>query len=328
MGNRGRFLREAIASVLGQTVANIEVFVSNNGPNDETVSSLVASFDDRRLTYVELPTRGLHANLNNCLHIGTAPLVAICQDDDVWLPWNLEKLIEAMGRDSSIGLAHAAFDMIDAEGSVLREKVFWGPVEGAPVESGQVFIRRSMSTGTRVNMSSALIRREAVAMDSFREEEGVACDVGFWLRLARRGNVAFVSEALTALRVHSEAASVVQGINDEHRRPVMKEVQVAQEAKNRFLTEFELDPRERRELEKLARSWAQHELLDIAVRTTSPERSLLATVEALVMADQIEPSVLQMPRTYRILLASLVGRGGRRVVRRLLGLPPDSARPG
>lgn len=322
MGDRAGYLEQAIRSVLDQTLSEIEVFVSDNGPTGAS-AALVATFNDPRLNFVKLPKPGLHANLNNCLRLGSAPLLAICQDDDVWLPWNLEKLVKAIERGPAIAFAHAAFDMIDSESRALRRKTFWGPWEGDPVESGQEFIRRSMSTGTRVNMSSALIRREVVAGNRFRETDGPACDVGFWLRLAHGADVAFVAESLTCLRVHPGATSIVEGINDEHRRPVMKEIQLAQDVKHRFLTELEPDPRRRQALGKLARTWANQELLNIVVRQTSPGRSIVATLGALSRSVRIEPSLLRAPRTYRILLATLVGRTGRRLVRRLMGLPHD-----
>jgi len=317
-GNRARYLEEAIRSVLGQSLTDIEVFVSDNG-SDGTSAPLVASFDDSRLQFVKLPTPGLQANLNQCLRLGTAPYVAICQDDDVWLPANLERLMDAIPAYSNVSLAHAAFNLIDENGEVLRERVFWGPWEGDAIEEEEVFIRRSMSTGTRVNMSSALIRRETLANNSFREEEGVACDVGFWLRLATTGDVAFVPEPLSALRVHPGALSVVEGINDEHRRPVMKEVRVAQAVKKRYLAEYHHRPKERRELKEPARSWARQELFNIVVRTTLPRRAFLPTMKALAQAVRIEPSLLIVPKTYRLFGASLVGRRGRRIARRLLG---------
>lgn len=53
-------------------------------------------------------------------------------------------------------------------------------------------------------MSSALIRRSALGSERFREADDVLCDTGLWMRLARLGDVAFISEPLTALRVHGE----------------------------------------------------------------------------------------------------------------------------
>lgn len=49
MDNRARFLRQSITGVLRQSVEDLEVFVSDNGPTTDT-AALVASFGDSRLT--------------------------------------------------------------------------------------------------------------------------------------------------------------------------------------------------------------------------------------------------------------------------------------
>jgi glycosyltransferase involved in cell wall biosynthesis len=317
-GNRPRFLSEAIVSVLGQTMEDIEVFVSNDGPTDEP-ASLVASFDDPRLKYVRQPIPTIHANLTHCLRLGTAPLVAICQDDDYWFPSNVERLIETMSRHPRVGVVHAAFHIVDRDGQVQRENVAWSGWTGDTIEPGNVFIRRSMSTVNAINMSSALLRRAAVEGDSFDTADDVLCDTGMWLRLARQWDVGYVGEPLTALRVHSDTVSVAEGINDESRRTTMYEVRLAQQVKQRFLAGYHIGDADLHELRDLARRWAQHELLNIVVRDTSPRRSPIATLSSLRQAIQIEVSLLRRMRTWRVLLASLVGSRGRLVARRLIG---------
>ncbi|MGH8872818.1 MAG: glycosyltransferase [Acidimicrobiia bacterium] len=323
-GARPRYLAEAIESVLGQTMGDIEVFVSNDGPDGET-SDLVGSFVDPRLEYLRQPIPTLHANLNHCLSLGSAPFLAICQDDDFWLPHNLERLVETMDRHPEVGLAHAAMRVIDQDGYVLHE---WkGPRELAndTVEPGAIFIRRSMASVNRVNMSSALIRREILRNDRFQTADDTLCDTGLWMRLARRGDVAFLAEPLTALRAHADTASVREGINDELRRPTLHEIRLTQHVKKRFLAEIGYEGAELEELRALAQRWGQRQLLNIVVETTSPARSPVATLRGLREAVRIEPSLLGRLRTWRVFLASLVGSRGRRVARRLLRPPRPTA---
>ena len=319
--DRARYVGEAIESVLGQTERDIEVFVSNNGSTDDT-ETVVASFGDPRLHYAALPNPGgVHLNLNTCLGLGTAPFLAICQDDDYWFPTNLERLLDVMDRHRDVGLAHGAFHMVDSDGRNLREQISWTRLTEDTIEPGEVFIERSIAAINRVNMSSALIRRTVLGKETFRTEDDVLCDTGMWMRLARRGDVAYVSEPLTALRVHPDSSSVREGINDESRRTTLHEVRLAQIVKERFLSEYGYEGAELQGFRTLARAWAQHELLNIVVRTTSPQRSPVDTFTGLREAIGIEPSLLRKPRTWRVFVASLAGDRGRSVVRRLLGLP-------
>lgn len=321
-GNRAHFLAESVRGVLEQTFGDIEVFVSNDGSTDET-PSVVASFADPRLHYVELAQPGgLHANLNRCLHIGTAPLVAICQDDDLWMPDNLARLVKVMRDHPEVGLAHGAFSWIDPKGNKLREWSAWGGWRTDTIESGEEFIHRSMAGVNRVNMSSALIRRSTLGEEVFRREDGALCDSGMWLRLALRGDVAFVEDPLTALRIHPDSASVRGGINSaELRETTILEVHLAQHVKKRFLREAGYRASEIRRHLKLSRRWARTALLRIVTRETAPTRSPTATADLLLEAARIEPSLFVSVRTWRVFLASLVGGRGRRIVRRLVGSP-------
>lgn len=171
---------------------------------------------------MKLSTPGLHANLNHALRLGTSPFVAICQDDDYWLPNNLEKLTSAFEQSTDIGLAHGAFDIVEGEGRVLREQAAWRGWQENTVESGRYFHpaidihrQRDQYVVGRVPAISGGVGLVSV-------EDDVLCDTGMWMRLAKSWAVAFVGETLSALRVHPGAVSVATGINDAFGPPCMR----------------------------------------------------------------------------------------------------------
>lgn len=314
--NRVDYLRESVGSILAQTMGDLEVFVSNDGSTDGT-THIVDHFGDPRLHYVELPRPGgLHANLNACLRLGTAPYVAICQDDDYWLPTNLERLVKVLDEQEEVVMAHAAFRWVDQDDRILRDWSAWEGYRGDVVETGEEFIWRSMAAINRVNMSSALLRRGALSDASFREADGVLCDTGMWLRTARHGSVAFVSEPLTALRIHADSASVSTGINDSMRGATLLEIELAQQAKERFLREYGYAASESRRHLLVARRWVKGELLRVVTRLSGPGRSPFATAALLARAVRLEPSLAVSPRAWRVLMASLAGRRLREAVGR------------
>lgn len=320
--NRAELLRQALRSVLEQSLADVEVFVSDNASTDET-PEVVASFDDPRVRYMRLDRNiGVAGNLSRCLRLGTAPFLAILQDDDLMLPSNLERKVEVLERHPNVGIAHASFQVIGSDGRVLRENVNWCSSEADTIESGELFVRCSIAEASRINMSSAVMRRSVVEAERFDEADGRGAeDYGLWLRIGRRADVAFISETLTCLRIHDEADSVQAGVNaieGGRYHMTLAQLALAQHVKRRFLARSGYGFAERRELRRLARDWGHRQILRLVLARTLPDRSPVETFRLLLEGARIEPGFLVSPKAARVLLASLVGARGRELANRFL----------
>jgi glycosyltransferase involved in cell wall biosynthesis len=88
--NRAGTLPRAIASVLAQTVGDLSLVVVDDASTDDT-PEVVASFADRRVRYVRLPSNAGPARARN---VGIAEArtewLAFQDSDDEWLPTKLE----------------------------------------------------------------------------------------------------------------------------------------------------------------------------------------------------------------------------------------------
>ncbi len=164
--NRAGLLRESLASVLSQTFARIEVIVSDNASSDET-ADVVASFSDSRLSYSRLDQNIGHLrNLSRCLRLGTAPIVAIFQDDDLMHPENIERKLEILRGDEGIVFVHSAFSFIDANGRVLNPKASWWDSRSS-LDTPEEFVRGTLENGLRVDLSRPLMQRRAISDEHF-----------------------------------------------------------------------------------------------------------------------------------------------------------------
>jgi glycosyltransferase involved in cell wall biosynthesis len=103
--NRSGMLWEALGSVLSQSLGDIEVIVSDNASTDDT-RAVVIGFGDPRIRYIRHEEQiARHENFSLCLRVGMAPYVTmLCDmapyvtmlyDDDLMLPANLERKIQA-----------------------------------------------------------------------------------------------------------------------------------------------------------------------------------------------------------------------------------------
>lgn len=90
----------AVKSALEQTLAPVEVIVSNDGADAEK-GRLLAELGDERVRFVEGPRRrSASATRNFGVQQARGDWVALLDDDDVWLPGKLEAQFAALERSA------------------------------------------------------------------------------------------------------------------------------------------------------------------------------------------------------------------------------------
>ena len=303
--NRAGLLREAIESVLAQSIREIEVFVSDNGSVDDT-PAVVASFDDPRLQYVR-HEGGIdrEANLSLCLRMGTAPYVTMLCDDDVMLPRNLERKARFLDDHPPVGLVDAGFHVIGPDGAILREDVNFGVSDVDTIMSGDRFIYRSFAETFRIT-TFTLLRRSVIGSERFEVEDEPFSDFGLFLRLARRADVAFLAEPLAALRMHPGAETVESGMADllsGGYQSTLGGIDVDQRVKRRFLARYGHDLDDVGELRAAARRWARDALVGLIGREWVRRRRPSSTARMAASACRIEPTLPVSGRAWRGLAA-------------------------
>ena len=114
---RPGLLKEAVASVLAQTWRHWELIVVDDDP-EGSARGAVESFCDVRIAYERHTAgRGGSAARNTGLARATGEFVAFLDDDDVWFPEFLQKMVKAFdGASSKAGLVYCPVEYIDQEG--------------------------------------------------------------------------------------------------------------------------------------------------------------------------------------------------------------------
>src|SRR5215210_6674643 len=100
--NRWRFARTAIWSVLAQQGASARLVVVDDASDDDTPERL-ATLRHPAVAALRQPRKlGVSAARNRGLSEVTTECVAFLDDDDVWAPFHLARLLDAI-RDSGLG---------------------------------------------------------------------------------------------------------------------------------------------------------------------------------------------------------------------------------
>jgi glycosyltransferase involved in cell wall biosynthesis len=89
VGNRTEYLREAVESILRQTLTDFEFLIVADGVS-APVLSILSGYADARIRLIRLPlTMGISAARNAGLAVAKAPYIALMELDDVALPQRL-----------------------------------------------------------------------------------------------------------------------------------------------------------------------------------------------------------------------------------------------
>jgi glycosyltransferase involved in cell wall biosynthesis len=120
--NGEAFIRQGIESLLGQTMSEIELIISDNASTDatEAICRELAK-RDTRLRYCRTDRNiGMQANFARVLDLATAPYFMWGCHDDQWDPSYVAKMLEVLDSQQSVVLAGSNSASIDQDGLTRR----------------------------------------------------------------------------------------------------------------------------------------------------------------------------------------------------------------
>jgi glycosyltransferase involved in cell wall biosynthesis len=202
--NRAGFLRECLASILGQTFTDFELVVVDNASTDET-PDLVRGLRDPRLRYERNPENlGQIRNLNRCVELARGDLVCIFHDDDVYDPRILERQQAVFARHPRVGLVHTAVWLLTEDGRVHKlHRVARRDYVRPGVEAFVAYLREAHD----IVFSTVMVRRQCYGEAGPFEPRFHCADFDMWLRIALRWDVAYLADPLAGYRIHANTVS-------------------------------------------------------------------------------------------------------------------------
>jgi glycosyltransferase involved in cell wall biosynthesis len=205
--NAAEFLREAIESVLAQTVSPREVIVVDDGSEDQT-PEMTASFAPR-VKYIRKQRGGPASARNVGISAARGEWIAFLDSDDLWKPNLLESLVRTASRTHAGLVFCDSRQLIDGnangptrlEAYGLKSRLKNLAPNGVLIDPFRLFLEERCYIFT----PGVLIRREAL-LDVGLFDEAFYCgeDLDLWLRLSLRLRFAVTDEVLHLRRVHGK----------------------------------------------------------------------------------------------------------------------------
>jgi hypothetical protein len=192
-----RYVRDAVESVLAQSLGEFELIAVDDGSTDGSLDVL-RSFDDPRVRVLERGAAGLTATLRAGCAAATGEYIARMDADDVALPGRLAAQVRALDADPGLAVCGGAVVMLDehgARGSIVR----FPEADGA--------IRRALPHYNCFAHPAVTMRRSAYeAVGGYRLVNGE--DYDLWLRLAEGFRLANLADPVLLYRHHPAQYSV------------------------------------------------------------------------------------------------------------------------
>jgi glycosyltransferase involved in cell wall biosynthesis len=102
--NGGKFLEDQLLSLLSQTYKNIEIIISDDGSTDNTILII----EEYKKTHPEIVLiknkleKGINKNFENAINHCKGDYIALCDQDDLWMPHKIETLVNNIDKAALI----------------------------------------------------------------------------------------------------------------------------------------------------------------------------------------------------------------------------------
>ena len=203
--NGQAYLREAVDSILGQTFADFDFIIVDDGSMDETADILraYAAADSRIKLIVNAQNIGLTRSLNKAIRRAEGQYIARMDADDIALPLRFERQMQYLKDAPEVGLLGTAYYEVNQRGRIIGERVF-------PATNGE--LQKILIKYNPFFHSSVMIRRRVLdEVGLYDENIPMAQDYDLWFRIAGATEIGNLSELLMKRRYAKENISISKG---------------------------------------------------------------------------------------------------------------------
>jgi len=211
------YLRQAIDSILAQTLNDFELIIIDDYSSDSSVD-IVQGYRDLRITHVKNDEHsGLTASLNRGLDLARGEYIARMDADDISLPGRFEEQVNFLDHHPDVAVLGTGIRFIDDKGNPIEDVIF--PAEHELIKWNLCFY--NPIAHPTVMMRTRVVRQAG----GYDPELERSQDYDLWWRISSIGRLANLDEIYVQFRKHAnQVTSIYQsgqfdaglGINQQH----------------------------------------------------------------------------------------------------------------
>lgn len=209
--NGGKYLRQQLDCILGQTYTALEIVIVDDGSSDDTVTIIrdYTQKDSRIRFYQNDQNLGYNKNFEKAFGLCTAAYIAISDQDDLWEPEKIAYMMEAWDKKSCFVY------------SLSRD--FWGDTprrgeENKPIRYYEGSMPAKLAFDSPVH-GHACMFQQSLLQDAMPFPKDVYYD--WWLSMiaSATGSVSCIKKTLTYHRISGQNSSrVILSLNDKREK--------------------------------------------------------------------------------------------------------------
>ena len=191
--NMGRFLPQAVESVLSQSYPNVEVQIVDDGSSDDT-PSVVRQWDGNpRVRVHRQANGGLSCARNQAIALSRGKFIALLDADDIWVPDKLALQMPLFRGRPEVGVVYSDYQRMDAEAR---------PMATPPTRMHRGRISDLLLVENFVSASTTVVRRECFErFGGFDTGLRTGEDYEMWLRLSVHYQFDFIPQPTLRYRI-------------------------------------------------------------------------------------------------------------------------------
>ncbi len=219
--NGEQFIVEAIASILTQTYDRIEIIISDDQSQDNTLN-LVQSLKEQitlDFSIYHHSQFGIAENCNFCIQKARGKYIKFLFQDDILLPNCIQAMVKLAEQDAAIGLIFSRRDIFFAAGDETHPDLIavyqdfqnlhqgWSHLKS--IQWGQDLLQDPNLLNHPINKigepSTVLIRRQIFkTVGGFDPNLNQLVDLDLWLRIMGKFKIGFIDKNLSQFRLNHQ----------------------------------------------------------------------------------------------------------------------------
>lgn len=208
--NGGHYVKECIASLLGQSFENFNVIVLDNCSTDDTVA-WIRSLNDNRLNVHESGNAlSIEQNWARIKNVPKNEFMTMIGYDDLLHSNYLQEMDALIRKHPTATLYQGHFDYIDAKGRFIRDCLRMDEIQLAHEFLASQMTRKIDSTGTGYMMRS--LDFDAVGGMPVQYPNLIFSDYELWIKLMMKGYKATSPKKCFSYRIHKSVSRTTNGM--------------------------------------------------------------------------------------------------------------------